>query len=119
MNSAVAGVAMDLVQLPACTVAVCMSWLALWRNRAWLWFFGLAWGLMGPMVISMLGQDPYGPLDSKLAADPLLQATSVPLDGPVLWYSDELLTLPLVFAGIIQVALEGRPNLLEPKAKVQ
>merc|ERR1711865_146735 len=104
------GVAMDFVQLPACTVAVFFSWMALWRNKAWLWFFGLLWGLAGPVVISMVGQDPYQALDPKLLSDPLLRAAGVPLTGPILWYSDQLITLPLVFAGIIQVALEGRPE---------
>eukprot|EP00658_Telonema_sp_P-2_P006377 TRINITY_DN12425_c0_g1_i5.p1 TRINITY_DN12425_c0_g1~~TRINITY_DN12425_c0_g1_i5.p1 ORF type:complete len:273 (-),score=57.30 TRINITY_DN12425_c0_g1_i5:111-929(-) len=110
-------VAMDFVQLPVCTVAVCLSFWSLYKNRAWIWLAGLVWGMGGPIIISMLGQHPYLPLDPKLATDPVLLTLGVPMNGPVLWYSDQAITLPLVFVGTLSLAMKGSPAMVKARTK--
>ena len=73
------------VQIPLCAIAVVLSCISLYRHRAWLWLIGLMWGLLGPILISTLGQNPYLPLDTQLTPDPVQHLIGVRLSGPILW----------------------------------
>ncbi len=95
-----ADLAADAAQLPAFGVGLVASWVALARRGAWLWFLGLAWGIAGPTVVipMLVGQHPYTKLTTGVDAIDRIAT------GPILWYSDAWITIPLAAAGQLRLA---------------
>ena len=93
----------DAAQLVPMILSCVFSWLKLAKHKNWFWFAGLAWGICIPALLPMMGIRPYKPFGAKY---PLL-------DGPVLWYSDSMITLPLVIYGMIRAGIEGKPAALK------
>jgi len=77
--------------------AVFASLHSLAMNRNFLWFFGLLWGISGPVLIATFIGNHYDRFDSLTL-----------LSGPRLWYSDSFITLPLVFVGQLVEAMCSR-----------
>jgi len=92
---------MDLAQMVPFTVAVIFSWIALVRQRAWVWFVGLFWGMVGPIILTAIGVPPYDPVGT------------LAFSGPALFYSDSVVTMPCVFTGMLLECIRG------PRARVQ
>lgn len=89
----------DMAQVFPFFAASAWSGLELARNGAWVWLIGLVWGMLGPLFIAAAGASPYESLRPPV------------LSGPRLWYSDGCVTMPLVFTGMLLVAIKGRPEL--------
>jgi hypothetical protein len=108
MNSC--GVSEDLAMAGAANispvVALVLSWVSLYRNKSWLWFIGLLWGIAGPLLISAAGINIFRPFCGA--------AQCSMMNGPVLFYSDQLITLPMCFAGQILEAIRGKPRVPTP-----
>eukprot|EP00938_MAST-03A_sp_MAST-3A-sp1_P003682 g3682.t1 len=80
----------NLVQMVPLMGSVFASLYSLALNGNYMWFFGLLWGISGPVLIAMFVGSHYERFDSMPA-----------LSGPRLWYSDSFITLPFVFVGQI------------------
>jgi hypothetical protein len=83
-------------------VACVMSWITLARHKNWYWFAGLAWGIGVPVILPCMGYQPYESLSQQVSQLKYFQ-------GPMLWYSDALLTLPLAIYGQVAAGQEGKP----------
>ena len=105
--------AADAAQVPAFGIALVASWVALARHGAWLWFFGLAWGIAGPTVLipMLLRQHPYTKLTTGVDAIDRIAT------GPILWYSDAFITIPLAAAGQIRLAFQQPSAAMESASK--
>ena len=91
-------------------VACLLSWISLAKHENWYWFFGLAWGIVVPCILPMFGVTPYSSMT-------LLQSSFPYLRGPILWYSDACVTLPLAVFGQLCASMKGKPDGLEDGVK--
>ena len=91
-------------------VACLLSWISLAKHENWYWFFGLAWGIVVPCILPMFGVTPYSSMT-------FLQSSFPYLRGPVLWYSDACVTLPLAVFGQLCASMKGKPDGLEDGVK--
>ena len=97
----------NIAQMAPLMGSVVASLYSLALNGNYVWFFGLLWGISGPVLIAMFVGDPYERFDSTPY-----------LSGPRLWYSDSFITLPLVFAGQIVESMHTK-EVLSLKKKIK
>lgn len=81
----------DVCQLMPATVALTSTWIATFRHGVWGWFAGLFFGIVDGPTITLFG----GPGRHYAAL------SSPYLGGPALFYADLMVTIPLIFAGML------------------